>query len=373
MDKKDIVIAIHQNEKLNDDAYNVISTFSKGLLKGFREIDVSAFSTTECIEKNINFNMAIGFNTTGIDYWQKILSNNVTNIIWSVDSVFAQNFKAVQMFSAYEKFIAFESTPADLQAVNTYIPNLKHGYIPLAADLDFWKNQPAKKENDIVYFSSMIDYEEKLQQLKETMPELVYKLMMQIYEISSKNPNLTFWQIAEIIKKTCDLNLDVDQYILLFENISTIIKYEQKAKMIQALSDFDVKVYGNGPWEKYIKGKVQYLGPCDVKDSVDIMNKSKISLHCHPMRLGLGLHERILNASAAGTFSLVSDSPSIKAEFPDGFGYFNHSTFENIAQKADYYLTHEDEREEIAQKAYEITKNKHTWACRAKSIMDIVT
>lgn len=115
------------------------------------------------------------------------------------------------------------------------------------------------------------------------------------------------------------------------------------------------------------------MGPCDVRESVDIMNKSKISLHCHPMQLGLGLHERILNASAVGTFSLVSDSPSIKAEFNDGFGYFNHATFDDIAQKADYYLTHEDEREEIAARAYETTKNRHTWACRAKSIMDIVT
>lgn len=373
MDKKDITIAVHCDEKLTGDVYNVLSTFSYGLLKGFKEIGVNAHSSAECFEKNINFNMAIGINTTGINHWQKILSNNVTNIMWTVDSVFAQNFKAIQMFSSYEKFIVFEVTPADLQAVNTYLPTLKHGYIPHATDLDFWKKQDVKKENDIVYFSSMIDYEEKLQELKETMPELVYKLMMQIYDISLKNPNLTFWQIYQAIKASCDLNLDVDQYLLLFQNVSSIIMYEQKAKMIQALADFNVKVYGNGPWEKYIKGNVQYMGACDVRESVDIMNKSKISLHCHPMQLGLGLHERILNASAVGTFSLVSDSPSIKAEFNDGFGYFNHATFDDIAQKADYYLTHEDEREEIASRAYETTKNRHTWACRAKSIMDIVT
>lgn len=372
MEKKDIVVAVHGNDQLEGGVYNVLASFSCGLLKGFQEIGVNAYSTYYCSNNNINFNLAIGFNTSCLDFWQKIMSMNITNIMWSVDSVFAQNFNVIKQFLPFEKFIVFEVTPADNEPVAKYLPSLRHGYIPHATDMDLWKNTNSKKEIDIVYFSSIIDYEKNLEELKQTMPELVFKLMMQMLEITMQNPKLSFWQICQALTSSYGIELDTDQYLLLFQNVSTIAMYEQKVKMIQALSDFNVQIYGNGPWEKYIKGKVKHAGSCNVVESVEIMNKAKISLHCHPMQLALGIHERILNASAVSTFSLVSDTPSIKAEFGDSFGYFNHSNFDDIADKALFYLSNEDERLKMAQQAYNITKERHTWASRAKSIMEII-
>ena len=372
MGKKDIIVAVHKAENREDSDYNILSSFSDGLLNGFRQIGIKAYTTQECNADKIPFNIAIGFDNAGIEHWQHILSNNITNIMWSSNSVFAKNFDTIKQFVSFDKFIVFETTPADKQALTKYLPELKHGYIPQAVDLDLWKNMHEKKEIDIVYFSPMIDIEGKLKELKETMPELVFNLMMQIYELTMKNPNHTFWQIASAVTDSYGLTIDIEQYLLLFKNISELAMYEQKAQMIQKLSDFDVRIYGSGPWEKYIKGNVKYMGQCSVEESIDIMNKSKISLYCHPMQQGLGIHQTILNASAAGTFSLVSDSPSIKAEFTDSLGYFNHSSFEDIADKAAYYLTNEDERIKMTDKAFDITKERHTWACRAKSIMEIV-
>lgn len=372
MDNKDIIVAIHTKDKKENSGYNVLDTFSQGLIKGFNNIGVKAYTLDECYDNNIGFNIAIGFNNTGLDAWQKVLSSNVTNIMWSTDSVFAQNFDIIKQFSAFDKFIVFESTPADTQPIGKYLPSLKHGYIPVATDLDLWKKTNCEKEIDIVYFSQMTDYEEKIENLKATMPELVFKLMVQLLEITVANPNLTFYQMSEIISSTYGLNLDLEQYLLLFKNVSEIAMYEQKVKMIQSLSDFNVVIYGEGPWEKYIKGNIKYAGKCKISESVDIINKSKIVLYCHPMQLGLGLHESILNASAAGTFSLVSDNPSFKAEFNDSLGYFNHSTFDDIAQKASYYLSNDEERSNMAEKAHQIIKEKHTWSHRAKSITDII-
>ncbi len=371
MDKKNLTIAIHGAEQSEGGVYNVLNSFSTGLLKGFKAIGVSAFSTRECIEKNINFNMSIGFNRNEINIWQKILSNNITNIMWTVDSAFGQNIDVIEQFSSFEKFVLFEVTPADIQAVNLYLPTLKHGYIPHATDTELWQKTGYKKENDIVFFSSVQDYEAIYQQLKETMPPLVYELMMQIREISLNNPQLTFWQICETLKKALGLEFDKEQYKMLFKNISYPLELEQKVKMIQALSDFNVKIYGNDVWKKYITGNIEYVGSCNTSESVEIMEKSKISLHCHPVALGLGLHERILNASAVETFSLVSNSPSINAEFGNAFGYFNHATFEDIAEKAQYYLNNDDERQELAKTAKNIVNQRHTWANRAESIMAI--
>ena len=220
MDKKNLTIAIHGAEQSEGGVYNVLNSFSTGLLKGFKAIGVSAFSTRECIEKNINFNMSIGFNRNEINIWQKILSNNITNIMWTVDSAFGQNIDVIEQFSSFEKFVLFEVTPADIQAVNLYLPTLKHGYIPHATDTELWQKTGYKKENDIVFFSSVQDYEAIYQQLKETMPPLVYELIMQIREISLKNPQLTFSQICETLKKALGLEFDKEQYKMLFKNIS---------------------------------------------------------------------------------------------------------------------------------------------------------
>jgi len=367
MNKKNVIIAIHDADNQN----NILSNFANGLKKGFQQIGYQAYSTKECIEKNIRFNMAIGFNQSELQLWQKILSNDITNVMWSLDSVFGANLKVVEQFSMFEKFALFNVTPADNDAIKKYIPQLKQGYIPHAVDENFWKKSNIEKTSDIVFLGNIDDYEATYLNLKEQMPSLVYELMMQIREISLKAPQLTFWQLCETVRSALGLEFDKEQYEMLFNNLAYALKSELTVKMIQALSDFDLQIYGNELWKKYIKGKVQYLGECTVEDSVRIIEQSKISLHCHPITLGLGLHERLLNASALETFSLVSDSPSVKVEFGDSFAYFNQATFEDISDKVNYYLTNDTERLEMARKAYEITINRHTWANRAQSIIEI--
>ena len=371
MGKKDLIIAIHNDTTNKNDQYGILSSFANGLIRGFNDIEIKAYTTDYCFENQINFNMSIGFDLYGLKNWQKILSNNVTNIMWSTDSAFGKNNEVINQFSTFEKFVLFETTPADSPSVNTYIPNLKHGYIPVATDLELWKKSNTKKENDIVFFSSICDYEEIYKNLKETLPELVFNLMMQIRELALKYPQLTFWQISETIRKSYELEFDKDQYVMLFKNLVYAIEAEKKVKMVQALESTNLAIYGNELWKKYIKGNIEYKGSCSVEESVSIMEHSKISLHYHPIRLGLGIHERILNASAVETFTLSSDSPSLKVEFNDAIGYYNNTTFEDILEKANYYLTNEDERQELAQKAYKITAENHTWSNRAQSIIDI--
>lgn len=368
MSKENIVIAVYTNKTPNQNF--IIDSFAQSLIQGFNNCGVKAYTYDYCKENNITFNMAIGFDTTGIEHWQKTLSNGVTNVMWSTDSVFKKNIDAIEQFSSFEKFIVFESTPADINAINKFIPQLKHGYIPHAVDIT--ENQSIDKENDITFIADIEDYEEKSEKLKQTYPELVYNLIMQIKDIVLKNPNLTFWQIAEIINKNYGIELDKDQYIMLFQNACELVENEQKAKMIQALSNFSVKLYGNDLWKKYITGNIEYCGQCtNFEEYKNILNSSKIVLYTHPLSLGLGISERILNATDANALCLCSSTPSIVAEFLDSLVYFNDSTLEDIAQKAEYYLANEDKRKELIEKAKNIIKEKHTWTNRAQSILDI--
>ena len=370
MSKENIVVAVYTN-KTPDSKNYIIDSFSQSLIQGFNNSGIKAYSYDYCKENNITFNMSIGFDNTGIEHWQKTLSNNTTNVMWSTDSIFKNNIKAIEQFSSFDKFVVFESTPADINAVNKFIPNLKHGYIP--AGVDITENSSINKEIDIVYIGDIEDYEDKTLKIQQAYPELVYNLIMQIKDLVLKNPHLTFWQIAEIVNKNYEIELDKEQYIMLFQNACELVENEQKVKMVQALSDFNVKIYGNDIWKKYIKGKIEYHHECcDFEEYKNILNKSKIVLYNHPLSLGLGINERLLNATDSNALCLCSTTPSLISEFKDSFVYFNNIVFDDIAQKAEYYLINEDKRIEIVEKAKNIIKENHTWKHRAQSIIDIM-
>lgn len=372
MNKEDLIIGVHGSDNMVGGHYNMLGSFTAGLLKGFKNNGINAHTTLECYEKGLTPHITIGINVTGYESWTEYLKHGIPSIMWSFDSIFAHNFEAMENVSQYPNFVLFGVTPSDQEPLRAYFPNLKYSYMPHATDLELWKKQNTEKEYDIVLFSSIKDYEQMIEELKSEVPESTYKLIMEMYEISSKNHQLSFWEIYQLFKKHRNLNLTKEEYVFLFRKVSYIIMYAKKAEVVQKLSKFNLKIFGDGPWDKYISGNVQHLGPCDMHESINIMNKSKIVLHPHLMQLALGLHERILNASATETFVMSSNAITIQNEFKNSFGYYNDSTYEDLEEKMQYYLTNEEERIANAKNARKIVEEHHTWDVRARQIVSMI-
>jgi spore maturation protein CgeB len=373
MEKDNLIIAMHGEANLVGGRYNVLSSFSNGLFNAFQQKGVRQYTLKECVEKKLRPDLVFGFNITGIDAWQSVMDNGIPNIMWSVDSIFAQNFEVMEKFHHNPNFILFSVTSSDSDPLKSYFPGLQHAYAPHATDLNLWKKQDVEKDIDVVLFSSIEDYEKKIDDLKNSVPEDVFKLMMEFYVEMQDNPTLPFWEIYQIFKKHRNLNFDSHQYFSVFRTLSYIMMNEKKAKTIQALKDFNVKVYGEGPWEKYISGNVEHMGPCNLKESIDIMNRAKIAIHPHAMQLSRSLHERPLNASAVETFVVSTKTGLFEQEFMNSMAYYDDSHFEDIAPTVEYFLSNEDERIQRAKKAREITVARHTWEQRAESILDMIS
>lgn len=372
MNKEELIIGVHGDGGFVGGHYNAMAGFSTGLLRGFRNLGVKAYSTKECYDEGIKPNLILGFNVSGYETWSEYLKHGITNIMWSVDSVFFQNLEAIDRFHSDPNFYLFNISPSDKEALDTFYPNLKHTYIPPAVDLELWKEQDVKKEYDIVFLSSIYDYEAKIEELKATLAPSVFELLMIMYETWMATPALSFWQLYQIFKSEADLNFDVSQYNFVFKNLSYLVSFAKRAQIIQKLEDFNVKVFGSGPWEKYIKGKVKYMGECDLLESVNVMNKSKIILHVHPAQLTLGLHDRILNAAAVGSFVYSSNTESIINEFQDSMGYFNLANFEDLESNLRYFIENDEERISKSIIANKITVEHHSWKNRAELILDLI-
>ncbi len=133
----------------------------------------------------------------------------------------------------------------------------------------------------------------------------------------------------------------------------------------------DVQVYGNG-WERFADIKPYWHGFLSHAEMIQIINRSKINLNflwTSADREKCTIKGRTLEISACGAFQL--------SNFTDEFSNYGFCDTENIAvfcDKADmlakvrYYLSHDEEREDIARRAYEHVLRNHTWSQRFQEI-----
>ena len=134
-------------------------------------------------------------------------------------------------------------------------------------------------------------------------------------------------------------------------------------------NDFDVSVYGRG-WitfidEKYIKGQFipneklhEYYSSCKI-----LLND-----HWDDMRDWDFPSNRLFDALACGTFVISDKIPSAETLFEGNIVTYEDA--EDLKDKIDYYLTHDEEREEKARKGRDIVLNNHTFDNRVDTIIE---
>lgn len=351
--------------------YNMLGSFNESLgialSKYGKEVLGGNISTLD------DTDFFIGFNVCGYDNWQKICDFGFKNIIWTVDSIFSQNFDAYKDIINNKNFILFDVASTDKFPTAHYMPQCKNiYYMPLATDLDLWRYEEVNRNNDIVFFSSIIDIEEKENYIKERYPNELYRIILEMKELALKNPDISFWELYTTAKDVYGLELEKQVYHDIFYNFSTLCQAEQRIRMIKALKKFNVKVYGNELWSKYIEGNVEYCGCANIHDSIEIMKRSKISLHINPYQLKRSMHDRFLNASALKTFTLCGKESYLEKEFENAFGFFNTVDYGDLPDLAEYYLKNDDERNEMVNRAYDIVAQNHTWDNRAQTLLQIL-
>lgn len=79
---------------------------------------------------------------------------------------------------------------------------------------------------------------------------------------------------------------------------------------------------------------------------------------------------RVVETLGRGGFLIHRNVAGIKEEYPYLVTY--DGTFEDLCEKIDYYLEHEDERRELIQKNYEWVKNRYTMDKKCQELLDYV-
>lgn len=115
------------------------------------------------------------------------------------------------------------------------------------------------------------------------------------------------------------------------------------------------------------RGTAAYL-----KESCFIFRCSKINLNITLRSIRTGIPLRAFEIMGSGGFLLSNYQEDFLEYFEPGVDFDYYDSCQDLLNKIDYYLSHEEERQEIAKNGYEKIKKYHTYQNRFDAMLEIM-
>jgi len=164
------------------------------------------------------------------------------------------------------------------------------------------------------------------------------------------------------------------KYAISFVGSFMPIRYTQRETILSQIKDLDLHIWGNKAWLD-TSLKDCYRGRPSDEKMLDIYRQSKIVVNIDLMKgvKGTGVNLRPFEVTSCGAMLLNHDDrKDIFNLFEDGKEFVSFKGPEDIRQKVERYLNHEDELKTIAQAGFEKTKREHTYARRIQEALKIM-
>ncbi len=154
--------------------------------------------------------------------------------------------------------------------------------------------------------------------------------------------------------------------------------YPNRARMLEAVSDFDLKIWGPG-WKKLPpenplgkKARERMLKPEEWRK---IFSGVKINIVIHYQDGRTPCYQaspRIYEVLACQGFLLVDDQKDVKQLFDDGKHLVIFNNAKDLIEKIVHYLHHPEQRQKIAQQGHEEVIRKHTYLHRIREMLSVI-
>jgi spore maturation protein CgeB len=142
-------------------------------------------------------------------------------------------------------------------------------------------------------------------------------------------------------------------------------------EIIRAIQDLGLHLYGDQGWMEYEELKGHYQGWLHPRKELPLLYRaSKINLNICVSRSGPNL--RLFEATSCGGFVLTNYIDGLEEIFRLDEEIAHYRNTDELREKILYYLSHQDEREEIAKNGMERTLRDHTFLHRMKEMLKII-
>lgn len=150
--------------------------------------------------------------------------------------------------------------------------------------------------------------------------------------------------------------------------------YPNRVQMFDGLDDFDFGLWGNF-WDRApdaglrrcYRGREVYS-----HEKTEVFNASKIILNTHHPQAVRATNLRTYEVTGCGAFLLSDRREELTRLYREGEEVICFEDREDLHEKVRYYLTHPDEREEIARCGQQRAYREHTYQYRLSQLVSIV-
>ena len=269
---------------------------------------------------------------------------------WYQEYLLEKNVPTGQMFvlpvPADEKM--FYPLPSDDERAGRFMVDVsfvKHGHAPPDEVFEEWLNQYVRNQSsDHVRVNLERIFKELYRSACNTGVAHIGERAMQDYVMSQL--------IDDTDEEIChQLRQKIKNYIV------TVWSAAWRCQFLEPLDEagIDLALYGKN-WDKYPRLRHLGRGPAERKGELNfVYNFSRINLHINPV---ITMHQRLVECALAGGFVIAADLPEAN-DWESARKYFEPDKelvfFENPVELVDccrYYLAHEQERLDIAERMH---------------------
>lgn len=312
----------------------------------------------------------------------------VPYVCWTVDSPVPELFSNA-LGNAYNRIFLFDR--AQYEFFSPVNPSCIH-YLPLAADnKQFEKAVLSMTEADYAAYGADISfvgslYTEKCRYDRLTLSEHtkgyvdgLMEAQLQIYGCNFIADSLTESVIREIMDADPlfyqgeDLREGVERYLVAHQYVGMKLAALERERTLRRLSE-------HFPVTLYTRSDTSSLPHVDCRGGVrtltempKVFQASRINLNMTIRPIETGLSQRIWDVLACGGFLLTNYQSEIPDYFEIGKELETYESIPELEEKVRYYLSHEDERMEIAIRGYEKVAAHHSYEVRLAQMIKILT
>ena len=336
------------------------------------------------LQKSLSFVFSINF-FPAVSYTCEKLK--VPYVCWSVDSPVPELFSNA-LKNSYNRIFLFDRIQYEFfSPIN---PDCIH-YLPLATNVKRWEEivlgmSDADFETyggDVAFVGSL--YTEKCRYDSLTLSDhtrgFVDGLMeaqLKVFGYNFISESLTEEVIQEIAEadpdfyRSDDVYMDMSPYLAAHQYIGMKLAAVERERTLQFLSGrFQVNLYTRSDASALPKVNCRG-GVSTLTEMPKVFHASRINLNITMRPIETGLSLRVWDILGCGGFLLTNYQAEIPEYFKIGKDLETYETMEELASKIHYYLTHEDERIEIAINGYETVAKYHSYETRLAQMIRIL-
>lgn len=306
-------------------------------------------------------------------------------ISWTFDSPFIQLYSNTVGYPYNYVFIFDRGTCQDLwdKGIRTVY------YLPMAAPVERYDRYETNEVKDL--FQTQISfvgstYWEKKHRFFERLGAVSRKtqgyldgciqMQKQIYgEFLLEKAIIP--EIMEDMMAHCPLEVNEDG----FERLEWVYAHYFLARQVTALERMEIldllsKKYSV---DLYTYEPTPELSSVRNRGTVEVMEEAPMVYRCSKINLNITLRS-ILTGIPLRSFEIMGNKGFLLSNYQEDYlEYFNdgedfvyYTDYEDLERKAEYYLSHEKERQEIAENGYRKVKCGHTYRKRVDAMMDMI-